>query len=207
MGGVARRARLFIGEAMNQRACRPVPDIHRPGSLTLDTISIETERLILRTIDPERDFEPWARAMADERVVRFTGGQVMDRALAWRNMAAIIGHWTIRGYGFFSVEEKATGQWVGRVGPWNPEGWPEPEVGWTIAPEFWGKGYATEAGRASIRYAYDTLGWDRVVHVILKGNAQSVAVAKKLGSVLVSTQKGLPGVTDDEVEIYAQDRP
>ena len=63
----------------------------------MSTIRLETERLILRTIDPERDFEPWARAMADERVVRFTGGQVMDRALAWRNMAAIIGHWTIRG--------------------------------------------------------------------------------------------------------------
>jgi RimJ/RimL family protein N-acetyltransferase len=170
-------------------------------------IRLETERLILRRIDPDRDFEPWAKAMADERVTRFTGGQVMDRALAWRNMAAIIGHWEIRGYGFFSVEERATGDWVGRVGPWYPEGWPEPEVGWTIAPDFWGRGYATEAGRAAIDYAFGTLGWGRVIHVILKGNARSVAVATRLGSVLVATQTGLPGVTEEPVEIYAQDAP
>jgi RimJ/RimL family protein N-acetyltransferase len=131
----------------------------------------------------------------------------MDRALAWRNMAAAIGHWTIRGYGSFSVEHRETGDWIGRVGPMFPEGWPAPEVGWTILPEYWGRGYATEAGRASIDYAFETLGWQRVIHVILTGNAQSVAVAKKLGSVLVDTQQGLPGVTDQEVEIYAQDRP
>jgi RimJ/RimL family protein N-acetyltransferase len=93
---------------------------------------IETERLILREIDPVRDFESWAKTLADERTVRYLDGKVLDRALAWRNMAAIIGHWEIRGYGFFSVEEKATGEWVGRVGPWYPEGWPEPEIGWTI---------------------------------------------------------------------------
>jgi len=143
--------------------------------------------------------------MADPRVVRYTGGQVMDRALAWRHMAALIGHWHIRGYGFFSVEDRETGDWVGRVGPWYPEGWPAPEVGWTIAPEHWGKGYAVEAGQAAIRYAFDELGWERVVHVIVKGNQQSIAVAKKLGSVLVDTQQGLPGVTDQLVEIYAQD--
>lgn len=168
---------------------------------------IETERLILRPIDPERDFEAWAKTMADPRAVRFTGGQVMDRALAWRNMAAIIGHWQIRGYGFFSVESKASGEWVGRVGPWFPEGWPEPEVGWTIAPAHWGKGYATEAGRASIDYAFGTLGWERVVHVILEGNAQSIAVAEKLGSRLIRSQQGLPGVTGERVLIYGQDAP
>jgi RimJ/RimL family protein N-acetyltransferase len=158
-------------------------------------------------IDPERDFEPWARAMADERTVRFTGGQVMDRASAWRNMASLIGHWAIRGYGSFSVEHRATGEWVGRVGPWFPEGWPAPEIGWTIAPEHWGKGYATEAGRAAIDYAFATLEWQRVIHVILVGNERSVAVAKKLGSRFVATQQGLPGVTDQDVEIYAQDAP
>ena len=170
-------------------------------------LRLETRRLLLRPIDPERDFEPWAAMMADERVVRFTGGVVMNRALAWRNMAMIIGHWKIRGYGFFSVEEKATGAWVGRVGPWYPEGWPEPEVGWSIAPEYWGRGFATEAGRASVDYAFSTLEWRRVVHVILKGNDQSVAVAKKLGSVLIESRKGLPGITDGEIEIYAQDAP
>lgn len=168
---------------------------------------IETERLILRDIDPERDFEAWARTMGDERTVRFTEGRVLDRARAWRHMAALIGHWQIRGYGFFSVEEKASGEWVGRVGPWYPEGWPAPEIGWTIAPEHWGKGYATEAARASLDYVFSTLGWPRVIHVILKGNDRSIAVAEKIGSSLIGTQRGLPGVTDEEVLIYGQEAP
>lgn len=168
---------------------------------------IETERLILRAIDPERDFDSWAKTMADERTVRFTDGRILDRALAWRHMAALIGHWQIRGYGFFSVEEKESGVWVGRVGPWYPEGWPEPEVGWTIMPDHWGKGYATEAGRAAIDYAFEELGWKRVIHVILQGNERSIAVAKKLGSSFIRTEKGLPGVTDGDVVIYGQDAP
>lgn len=173
----------------------------------LDDMRIETERLILREIDPERDFENWARCMADERSVRYTDGRVLDRARAWRHMASLIGHWEIRGYGFFSVEEKASGEWVGRVGPWYPEGWPEPEIGWTIMPEHWGKGYATEAARAALDYAFRELGWKRVIHVILVGNERSIAVAKKLGSKFIRSQKGLPGVTDQEVVIYGQDAP
>lgn len=167
---------------------------------------IETERLVLRHIDPERDFDGWAKSMASEDTVRYLDGRVLDRATAWRHMATIIGHWQIRGYGFFSVEEKATGNWVGRVGPWYPEGWPEPEVGWTIAPDHWDKGYATEAAKASLRYVFNELGWTRVVHVILDGNVRSIAVAEKLGSVFERRQKGLPGVTDKDVLIYAQNR-
>ncbi len=168
---------------------------------------IETERLILREIDPERDFENWAKTMADARTVRFTDGKVLDRVLAWRHMAALIGHWTIRGYGFFSVEEKETGEWVGRVGPWYPEGWPAPEIGWTIAPDHWGKGYATEAARAAMEYAFNTLGWNRVIHVILVGNGRSIAVAKKLGSEFIRSEQGLAGVSDQEILIYGQESP
>ena len=165
---------------------------------------IETERLILRAIDPERDFDAWATAMADEETVRYIGGNVMDRATAWRSMATVIGHWQIRGYGFFSVEEKTTGQWVGRGGPWFPEGWPEPEIGWTIMREHWGRGLATEAGAACIDYVRDTLGWKQVIHAILEGNLGSAAVAEKLGSQRLREQQGLGGVTDDTVWIYGQ---
>jgi len=177
--------------------------------LSADTgrMRIETERLILRPIDPERDFDAWARSMADPVAVRYIGGKVLDRAQAWRHMAAIIGHWHIRGYGFFSVESKETGEWVGRVGPWYPEGWPEPEVGWTILREHWGKGYATEAGRASIRYAFDELGWRKVIHVILTGNERSIAVAERLGSHFLRAEPKLPGVTDEEVLVYGQHAP
>lgn len=165
---------------------------------------IETERLILRPIDAERDFEGWAAAMADERTVRYLGTKPMNRAEAWRSMAMALGHWAIRGYGFFSVERKADSQWVGRVGPWFPEGWPAPEVGWTLGPEYWGHGYATEAARASLDFARDVLGWRSVVHVIMEGNAASVAVAERIGSTLQRSQQGLPGVTTENVLIYGQ---
>jgi RimJ/RimL family protein N-acetyltransferase len=156
---------------------------------------IETERLILRNIDPERDFESWARTMGDERTVRFLDGKVLDRAAAWRHMASLIGHWVIRGYGSFSVEVKETGEWVGRVGPWYPEGWPAPEIGWTISPDHWGKGYATEAARASVEYAFNTLGWSQVIHVILVGNDASIAVAKQLGSTFIRTVSNTTDLT------------
>lgn len=165
---------------------------------------IETERLILRKIDPGRDFEGWATAMADEDTVRYLGTRPMNRAESWRNMAMVMGHWKIRGYGFFSLESKETGETLGRVGPWYPEGWPAPEVGWTIYPGFLRRGYATEAARASIDYVFKTLGWKKVIHVILEGNQASIAVAKKLGSTLIRTQQGIPGVTEQSVLIYGQ---
>jgi len=173
--------------------------------LTRD-MRVETERLILRHIDPARDFDAWASMMSQERSVRYLDGKVLNRALAWRNMAAVIGHWEIRGYGFFSVESKATGEWVGRVGPWNPEGWPEPEIGWAIAAEHWGQGYAPEAARASIDYVFETLGWSRVIHVILEGNDASEKVAQKIGSTFMRKEKGLAGVTEKDVLIYGQER-
>jgi RimJ/RimL family protein N-acetyltransferase len=166
---------------------------------------LETERLILREIDAERDFEGWASAMGDAETVRFLGADVMNRAQAWRHMATVIGHWRIRGYGFFSLECKATGEWIGRTGPWFPEGWPAPEIGWTILRQHWGNGYATEAGAACIEFAFRELGWQRVVHCILKGNERSVAVAERLGSALLGTQQGIPGVTEQQVLIYGQE--
>ena len=168
---------------------------------------IETERLILRKIDPERDFDEWAYSMADEGTVRYLGTKPMNRAEAWRSMAVGIGHWEIRGYGFFSLEHKDTGEWVGRVGPWYPEGWPAPEVGWTISPKHLRKGYAEEAGRAAIDFVFNALGWSRVIHLILEGNEPSICLAKKLGSTLIREQTGVPGVTEERVFIYGQTNP
>jgi RimJ/RimL family protein N-acetyltransferase len=165
---------------------------------------IKTERLILREIDPERDFDDWAKSMADENTVRYLGVPPMDRAQAWRSMAMAIGHWSIRGYGSFSLEHRETGQWVGRVGPWHPEGWPGREVGWTISPDHLRRGYASEAARAAIDFAFNSLGWSEVIHVMLEGNEASIALAKKLGSRLIRSQQGIPGVTDKRVFIYGQ---
>ena len=165
---------------------------------------IETARLILREVDPERDFEGWAKAMADETTVRYLGMAPMDRAQAWRSMAVVIGHWSIRGYGFFSLEHKETGQWVGRVGPWHPEGWPAPEIGWAISPDYLRQGFASEAALASLDYVSEQLGWTSVIHAILEGNEGSIAVAEKIGSRLIRTQQGLAGITEQRVVIYGQ---
>lgn len=170
----------------------------------IGSMIIETKRLILRQVDPDRDFEPWAKAMADENTVRYLGTKPMTRAESWRSMAMAIGHWAIRGYGFFSLEHRETGAWVGRVGPWFPEGWPAPEVGWTISPDHLGQGYATEAAAASINYAFEVLRWPQVIHVIMEGNEASIAVARKVGSSLIREQLGIPGVTDQKVFIYGQ---
>ena len=167
---------------------------------------IETERLILREIDPERDFDEWSYSMADEETVRYLGTKPMSRAEAWRGMAAAIGHWSIRGYGFFSLESKETGEWVGRVGPWYPEGWPGPEIGWTISPRHLRKGYASEAARASLDYVFNTLGWDSVIHCIMEGNEPSVGVAEKIGSRFLEDRQGIPGVTEERVWVYGQSK-
>jgi RimJ/RimL family protein N-acetyltransferase len=105
----------------------------------------------------------------------------MARADAWRLLAAGIGHWALRGYGTWAVERKSDGAFIGRVGLINPEGWPGLEVGWTLGKPYWRQGYATEAARASLRYAFLTQPVDRIISCIDAGNKPSQAVALKLG--------------------------
>ncbi|SKB82452.1 GNAT family N-acetyltransferase [Luteibacter sp. 22Crub2.1] len=141
---------------------------------------IETDRLILRPTAAE-DFEAWAACMGDPEVNRFLGGP-QPRAVAWRNFMTMAGCWSINGFGMFSVIERASGRWIGRLGPWQPDGWPGHEIGWGMARDTWGKGYATEGAAASMDWAFDHLGWSQVIHSIAPTNIASIAVAKKLGS-------------------------
>ncbi|HEX7339794.1 MAG TPA: GNAT family N-acetyltransferase [Rhodanobacteraceae bacterium] len=142
--------------------------------------TLETARLVLRP--PQAgDFDAWARLMADGRSARFIGG-VQVREVAWRGFLTMVGAWAIQGFGMFSVLEKASGRWLGRLGPWQPVGWPGPEVGWALLPEAWGHGYATEGAVAAMDFAFDVLGWDHVIHTIEPANAPSQAVAQRLGS-------------------------
>ncbi len=146
-------------------------------------IELETKRLALRPVAPE-DFEAHAAMMADARVGRFLSLDLkpQSRATAWRGFASMLGHWRMRGYGFFSVLEKSSGRWLGRVGPWMPEGWPGLECGWGIAPDHWGKGYAGEAAIAAIKWTFDeNPSLDRIISLIDPANANSQAVAKKVG--------------------------
>ncbi|WP_091735505.1 GNAT family N-acetyltransferase [Phenylobacterium immobile] len=164
---------------------------------------IETERLILRLPQPS-DFEAWAQLNASEAAQRFLGGP-LTREMAWRNMATMSGGWLTRGFSMFSVIEKGSGQWIGRLGPWQPEGWPGTEVGWGLSPDAWGKGYATEGAAAAIDWAFDTLGWDEVIHTIDPMNTPSVAVAKRLGSVLLR-RAHLPAPLDFVIDVWGQSR-
>ena len=143
---------------------------------------IETPRLILRAVDPVADLDRWTDMMSCENTVRYIGGKTLNRQESWRQMATVIGHNEIRGYGFMSVVVKGTGQWIGRIGPWYPEGWEQPEIGWTLHRDATGMGYASEAGQACVDYAFSALDWDEVTHVIAHGNEASINVAEAVGS-------------------------
>ena len=140
---------------------------------------LETERLILRGWR-ESDLDAWAAVCADPEVTHFIGG-VRDRADAWRSIATYLGHWMLRGYGLWVLESRADEAFVGRAGLWSPEGWPGIEVGWTLGRAAWGQGYATEAARAAMAWAWDVLGLPRLIAVIDPRNARSIAVAQRLG--------------------------
>src|SRR5688572_2404971 len=147
---------------------------------SLDDIRIETPRLILRPPRLE-DLDGWSEMMADEETARFIGG-VAPRAVCWRQLTMMIGAWHAYGFAMFSVIEKSTGRWIGRLGPWQPEGWPGTEVGWSIMRDCWGRGYAVEGSAAAMDWAVDTLGWDDMIHSIDPRNLASQRVAEKLGS-------------------------
>ncbi|HYD36430.1 MAG TPA: GNAT family N-acetyltransferase [Allosphingosinicella sp.] len=148
-----------------------------PGAPTL-----ETPRLILRGWRPG-DIAPYAAMLADDDTARFTTsqGRGLSEAEAWNETVWLIGHWQLLGYGLFVVEERGTGAFLGRVGPLNPPWWPALEIAWALAPTARGKGYATEAARAAIRWSFETLGLDRIVSIIHPGNVASQAVAERLG--------------------------
>lgn len=145
------------------------------------TILIETPRLILRP--PQReDFDAWAAFMGDKEVTRFFFGGPQNRGSAWRGFCCMAGAWHLFGFAMFSVIEKASGRWIGRIGPWQPEGWPGPEVGWGVVRDKWGNGYASEGAAAAIDWAFANLGWSEVIHAIDPKNRASQTVALKLGS-------------------------
>jgi RimJ/RimL family protein N-acetyltransferase len=140
----------------------------------------------------------------DADVMRYLGG-VQGRATAWRNITTVTGAWTINGFSMFSVIEKATGRWVGRLGPWQPAEWPGTEVAWGLAREAWGKGYAQEGAAAAIDWAFAELGWDEVIHTIDAENAASQKVAQRLGS-RVLRHAVLPPPMNLPVDVWGQSR-
>ena len=169
----------------------------------MNAIALETNRLLLRMWREETDFEPFAKMCADEEVMRFLGGKPLDRLEAWRQMAFHIGHWELRGYGHFAVEEKASHRFVGRIGVLNPVGWPAFEIGWTLSRDVWGKGYASEGARRVLEYAFKELDKPHVISLIHPDNKNSIRVAERLGETL----EGKTELFGHDVLIYGIDRP
>ncbi|MEL6167510.1 MAG: GNAT family N-acetyltransferase [Pseudomonadota bacterium] len=144
----------------------------------MSTPVIETERLTLRPPGPQDEAAIVTYYMSER--ARFTGGNV-PKFQAWKNFAAMLGHWQVRGFGLWAVTAKNSDTALGLVGPFFPETWPEHELGWLVFEDAEGRGIAHEAAVAARTHAYSVLGWTTAVSYIRDGNDRSVALAQRLG--------------------------
>ncbi|THV32227.1 GNAT family N-acetyltransferase [Glycomyces paridis] len=149
---------------------------------------IETERLLLRPL-AATDAPALAPINADPEVMRHIGnGQPLTPEATEARTAAAAAHWASHGWGVFAVEERDGGAFVGWAAlatpTFLPEILPATEVGWRIARDRWGRGYAPEAARAAIGFAFGEIGLDRLVSCVNAANAASIRVTEKLGMTL-----------------------
>jgi len=171
--------------------------------------TLTTARLILRP-PQQGDFDGFAEMASEEDTMRFIGG-VGARDAAWRTMAGLTGAWALLGYSMFSVLKRDSGEWIGRLGPWRPGGkdggWPGDEVGWGVKRSAAGQGYAQEGAIAAIDWAFDTLGWEHVIHCIDKQNAPSIKLALRIGSEREREEVVMPAPFDmHKCDIYGQSK-
>jgi RimJ/RimL family protein N-acetyltransferase len=164
-------------------------------------VTLETERLLLRWFR-ETDFPEYLAMSTDPEVMKFLGGKPQTEIEAWKSMAAFIGHWHLRGYGVWAVEEKSSSKLIGRIGLMNPAGWPGFELGWALARESWGKGYATEGASRAMEYAFNQLRRDHVISCIAPENINSIKVAERLGEAV----EGETELLGKQVLIYGINR-
>jgi RimJ/RimL family protein N-acetyltransferase len=164
---------------------------------------LRTERLLMRGWRDE-DLDAWTRIAGHPEVAKMIGDAKPKTPVeAWLHMASMAGHWALKGFGHWVLEERGSGEVVGRAGLLRPPDWPDLEVGWTVAHEHWGKGFAPEAGRAACEWAHDALGARHIISLILETNANSIRVAEKLGETL----EGRTTVRGVDVLVYGSDLP
>ena len=156
---------------------------------------IETERLRLRGFRMD-DYAAFCAYKADPEVTHFVGGTELGMS-AWKSFCATVGSWSMIGHGVFCVAIRETDECIGHCGPINPPGWPEPEIGYTLARGAHGKGYATEAAGAALRFAYQKLGWRTAISLIDEDNTASQGVARRLGASLEKKQVEVCDFTAD----------
>ena len=174
-----------------------------PQATLAGTPVLETERLVLRA-PVAGDWPLWRDFMRADRS-RHVRAAEMNDALAWRAFGHFIGHWVLRGFGSFVITDRETGAPLGSCGPWYPESWPEPEIGWTLwsdAAE--GRGIAFEAAQAARGFAFDVLGWDTAVSYIDADNARSAALARRMGCLREAAPAQVMGHV---VDVWRHPRP
>lgn len=146
---------------------------------------IESSRLLFKGWD-EDCFPEFASYFSDPEMSRYVGG-LKTQEEAWRLLAAYIGHWHLKGYGYWAVYEKHTQKLVGAVGLWKSIGWPELELGYWLLKEMQGQGYAIEAAERCLTYAFQTMKVPTVVSYIDPENLPSRKLAERLGGILEET--------------------
>lgn len=145
----------------------------------------ETERLLLRAFTKD-DLNPFADMVADAEVMQMAtyDGTPMSQAQAWNWLCLMLGHWHMRGYGIWAVEEKTTGELIGRIGLQFLDWFEDVELVWMLAKSAWGKGYASEGAGAAIKFGFETLKLPRIAAVIHCENQASIRLAERLGMEL-----------------------
>jgi RimJ/RimL family protein N-acetyltransferase len=141
--------------------------------------TIHTERILLRASEPE-DLDPYAAMNADLETMAHLGGPI-DKVATWRLMASPLGHWHLRGFGMWAVQDRATGEFLGRAGLYEQHGWPGIEVAGSLKRTPWGAGLAIEAGQAVLDFAATVVQAPEVISVIRPENAASMKAAARLG--------------------------
>jgi RimJ/RimL family protein N-acetyltransferase len=147
---------------------------------------IETDRLILREHRAD-DFTPFMAMWADESVVRYISGKTFTEEESWGRFLRHIGQWGALGFGFWAVEEKTTRRFIGQIGyveamrAIEPSLKGIPEIGWSLASDTHGKGYALEGARAAIAWGEKHFGGQPIRCIISPENAPSLKLAEKLG--------------------------
>jgi len=178
--------------------------------------TLRTDRIVLRALR-ESDTETLAKLHSDPEVVRFLGLGIPEPSLgkAWDYIALHTGHWAMKGCGKWALADAKTDELIGRVGYLDcPYEWPGLELGWTVAREHWGKGYASEAARLALDWGFKNLGRNEIISIIHPDNTRSASVAARLGERLVRSWTapsdvtlGIYAITRDEWHAARGTRP
>ena len=138
---------------------------------------IETKRLIIRMFKNDQDWQAMHKYYSNEDCTKYTTGRLLTESESWRTVASMIGHWHLRGYGPYAIEEKSSGNVLGLVGLWYPNDWPEPEIKWGLIRDYWGQGFAVEAARAVQKMAAEYLPELSPISLIHSDNENSKNLA------------------------------